>query len=94
MTTRRNDKHAIALDTRPRRCCLAAERALHEPRALLDSTERVATARGLSISMTEQNHCYENCYAERVNGILKDEFNLDRRFRTREQARLALARAL
>ncbi len=51
-------------------------------------------ARGLPISMTEQNHCYENCYAERVNGILKDEFNLDRKFRTRAQARRAIAEAV
>lgn len=54
----------------------------------------VATARGLSISMTEQNHCYENCYAERVNGILKEEFNLDRKFRTRVHARRAIAEAI
>lgn len=54
----------------------------------------VLQSRALPISMTEQNHCYENCYAERVNGILKDEFNLDRRFRTREQARRAIAQAI
>jgi putative transposase len=29
------------------------------------------------ISMTEENHCYENAIAERVNGILKDEFFLN-----------------
>jgi len=29
--------------------------------------------RGLSVSMTEENHCYENAMAERVNGILKQE---------------------
>lgn len=28
------------------------------------------------ISMTEENHCYENAIAERVNGILKQEFSL------------------
>ena len=28
------------------------------------------------ISMTEENHCYENAIAERLNGILKDEFYL------------------
>lgn len=54
----------------------------------------VLTGRGLPISMTEQNHCYENCYAERVNGILKDEFHLDRLFRTREQARVAIEQAI
>ena len=35
--------------------------------------------RGVSISMTEKNHCYENSLAERVNGILKDEFMLGER---------------
>jgi putative transposase len=29
------------------------------------------------ISMTEENHCYENAIAERVNGILKEEFLLN-----------------
>lgn len=50
--------------------------------------------RSLPISMTEQNHCYENSCAERVNGILKDEFNLDRVFRTKAQARSAIAQAI
>jgi putative transposase len=35
---------------------------------------------GIRISMTEENHCYENAIAERVNGILKDEFYLDQCF--------------
>ena len=34
----------------------------------------------IEISMTEENHCYENAMAERVNGILKDEFYLDQTF--------------
>lgn len=54
----------------------------------------VLNARSLPISMTEQNHCYENAQAERVNGILKDEFNLDRIFRTKAQARRAVAEAI
>ncbi|WP_442891403.1 IS3 family transposase [Congregicoccus parvus] len=60
------------------------------------SHEYVGTAQaaGLSISMTEQNHCYENCYAERVNGILKGEYNLDLRFRSKAQARRAVAQAI
>lgn len=36
---------------------------------------------GIDISMTEENHCYENSLAERVNGILKDEFLLDETFK-------------
>jgi transposase InsO family protein len=54
----------------------------------------VLNERGLPISMTEQNHCYENCYAERVNGILKSEYNLDAKFRSRAQARLAVQQAI
>lgn len=32
--------------------------------------------RGLRVSMTEDNHCYENSQAERLNGILKHEYGL------------------
>lgn len=39
----------------------------------------------ISISMTEENHCYENAMAERVNGILKDEFFLDESFYSLKQ---------
>lgn len=35
---------------------------------------------GMVSSMTDENHCYQNAVAERVNGILKDEFNLDQEF--------------
>ncbi len=35
--------------------------------------------------MTEENHCYENAVAERVNGILKGEFFLNK-FPTKELA--------
>lgn len=35
----------------------------------------------IKISMTEQSDPYENAIAERVNGILKDEFRLDQQFR-------------
>jgi putative transposase len=34
----------------------------------------------IDISMTEENHCYENALAEKVNSILKDEFYLDQTF--------------
>ena len=55
--------------------------------------ERLQT-RGLPISMTQVMHCYENAQAERVNGILKQEYELDRRFRTKEQARKAFEQAV
>ena len=38
--------------------------------------EKLLLSHGITISMTEENHCYENALAERVNGILKDEFLL------------------
>ncbi len=43
----------------------------------------------VSISMTEENHCYENSVAERVNGILKDEFLLDSTFKNKKYAQKA-----
>ena len=47
-----------------------------------------------SISMTEINHCAENSNAERVNGILKNEYNLDLEFRNRAQAMQAVEEAI
>ena len=42
--------------------------------------------KGIQISMAEKGNCYENALAERVNGILKNEFNLDYTFKTKGQA--------
>jgi transposase InsO family protein len=50
--------------------------------------------RGLSISLTGDNHCYDNAVAERVNGILKDEYNLDMTFTTKKDAYRALWNAV
>mgnify|MGYP006294595789 CR=1 FL=1 len=41
---------------------------------------------GLAVSMTEENHCAENSIAERVNGILKNEYYLDVEFHTEATA--------
>ena len=48
----------------------------------------------INISMTEENHCYENAMAERVNGILKDEFYLDQTFASLEEAKRAAKNAI
>jgi len=48
----------------------------------------------IDISMTEENHCYENAMAERVNGILKDEFYLDQTFANVAQAKRAAKNAI
>jgi putative transposase len=50
--------------------------------------------RKIKISMTEENHCYENAIAERVNGILKDEFYLDQTFFSKEAASIATDNAI
>jgi transposase InsO family protein len=49
---------------------------------------------GLGISMTEEMHCYENAKAERVNGILKQEYYLGGCFRTKKQAVEAVDQAV
>ena len=49
---------------------------------------------GVSISMAEQGNPYENPHAERVNGILKDEFNLAAHFPTAALAMRATSQAI
>jgi transposase InsO family protein len=46
------------------------------------------------ISMTEELHCYENANAERLNGILKQEYSLGFSFRNKKQALEAVAEAV
>lgn len=48
----------------------------------------------MEISMTEENHCYENAIAERVNGILKQEFLLDENFENKTMAIKAVREAI
>lgn len=48
----------------------------------------------IAISMTEKGDPYENAIAERVNGILKEEFLLDREFENYALAQSAVARAI
>jgi transposase InsO family protein len=49
---------------------------------------------GLQISMTEELHCYENAIAERVNGILKQEYYIGSCFRNKDQAKVAVKEAV
>jgi transposase InsO family protein len=48
----------------------------------------------ISISMTEDGSPYDNAIAERVNGILKDEFGLDEPFEDIAQAELQTRQAI
>ncbi len=40
--------------------------------------------------MTDADHCYQNAITKRINGILKDEFNLDAEFLDMNQLRTAV----
>lgn len=48
----------------------------------------------LTVSMTETDHCAENAQAERLNGILKNEYLLDQTFLSTDQAREAARQAI
>lgn len=54
---------------------------------------KVAKA-GLKMSMTEKDHTAENALAERMNGILKQEYWLDSNFETKEEAIRATAQGI
>lgn len=49
---------------------------------------------GMLSSMTDEAHCYQNAVAERVNGILKDELNLDSVFSDFYTLRAAVTQAV
>ncbi len=49
---------------------------------------------GLGISMTQENHCAENAFAERLNGILKQEYALNMTFKSKKQAYKAVHEAV
>jgi hypothetical protein len=44
--------------------------------------------------MTEEPRCYENARAERLNGILKQEYSLGCSFRSRKQALATVGEAV
>jgi len=50
--------------------------------------------RGFSVSMTETDHCAENALAERVNGILKQEYGLGGELPSKEVARRLAPQAI
>lgn len=46
------------------------------------------------ISMTEENHCYENSKAERLNGILKQEYGLGNLIKDKQEAIMLVIEAV
>jgi len=55
---------------------------------------QVLESKGIDISMTTKYDPYENAVAERVNGILKNEFLLDQTFTNPSQARREVKRSI
>lgn len=88
-------------------CCKALEmafRSLPEGVELIHHSDRGSQycshmyveklrERGCRISMTQELHCYENAVAERINGILKSEYELDAEFETKGEAQTAFEEA-
>lgn len=69
----------------------------HSDRGIQYCSNRYVEAlqrQGIRVSMAEAGNCYENALAERVNGILKSEFNLDANLGTLKQARKAVSQAI
>jgi len=58
-----------------------------------DYVDRLEKA-GVRISMTQENHCYENGQAERLNGILKQEYGLGRVQSSKRDALRAVGEAV
>ena len=54
----------------------------------------ILTENKIAISMTQHGDPYENALAERINGILKDEFNLQQNFNSLEHARQIVSDAI
>lgn len=50
--------------------------------------------KNFQISMTEKNHCAENCYAERLNGTIKQEFGLGNTFKNIAQVEKTISQAV
>lgn len=89
-------------------CLLALRRALRgmaHPSGIIHHSDRgfqyassayraLLERHGITSSMTEHNHCYENALAERVNGILKHELGLKAVFPSLQAARKATKEAI
>lgn len=84
---------------------MALMRRLYPQQALIHHSDRglqycsaaytnILKNNNISISMTEQSDPYENAIAERVNGILKDEFGLNEVFTDSKQLHIQTSQAI
>ncbi|MEH1008245.1 integrase core domain-containing protein [Winogradskyella sp. ECml5-4] len=83
------DSYIIASPVRQK--CLGSDRGIQY---CSNQYTQILKRKKIDISMTEENHCYENAMAERVNGILKDEFYLDQTFDNVAHAKRAAKNAI
>jgi len=56
--------------------------------------EYIKLLKGHRVSMTQENHCYENAMAERLNGILKQEYGLGGTFKSKKDSYKAVREAI
>jgi len=82
-----------------------ALKGVSEPHKLIHHSDRgiqycsagyvqILQSQGVKISMTEENHVYENALAERVIGILKTEFFLGEKLQSFEVAKELVAESI
>lgn len=82
----------------PQRALFMALQLVSDPEKLIHHSDRgiqyccdeyvsILEKNKISISMTEEDHIYENALAERINGILKTEFMLGEKLQSFEIAR-------
>ena len=92
-----NLSRSLAIEGCQRALTMALKSVVH-PERLIHHSDRglqycsagyvdVLSRNGVRISMTEESHVYENALAERVNGILKNEFMLGEKLRSFEVAK-------
>jgi len=108
LSTRKVLGYHVSRDLSHYSACIALEKAVMELKTSVgvihhsdrgcqycchDFLERL-DEHGMLSSMTDDNHCYQNSVAERLNGILKDEFNLDMVFRTFDELKAAVDKAI
>jgi len=83
-----------ALNMAIKNCTYKSEPTIHHSDRGLQycstSYQKILEKNNIKPSMTEKYDPYENAIAERINGILKDEFNLDKAFDSFNQAKLVV----
>jgi len=100
--------HAVVDNMKTENACLVLDKALttvngeinlihhsdHGSQYCSDAYQSILNTNKIRCSMTGQNRCYDNAVAERMNGILKQEFGLSKTFVSIAIAREAAREAI